>query len=421
MAFYATAVPVDAPPQYTKHPELPSTYDQHVVPSSPVQRHPQHIPEAIPQYQHQEQHSEQAPLLPTSSEGVSSSQSPQQYTQRAPEQNQPAFYGTTPSSASNRHIKHRGFRDRFFWNDACANLDDGPMRTEVNTLRYSADLDLSVKVLDGIIGNVDIKENDNWEEERILIRWTLRGSDSKVFDKMQVVSDVDGLLSKFDVQLEPEDEKDKKKLLKGRCARVDAVVLYPRASPDSKHLAVETLFGDINVKMEGVMAIVDSMFLRSTVGNVNIHAASVKGRTDILVVKGKVRGTLKTIGAVNVTTTNGAIDLEVNSAIGVLGWTPTTLNVYMSAVKGPVSLDLTQKYHGHFSLDSGYHKQPNFHPSSAYSDVVQYSINSRSRLVGWISAKGHEPPGALPNIQLSSVSGPTQITILDPRKRGDSG
>ncbi|KAG0200078.1 hypothetical protein BGX28_006769 [Mortierella sp. GBA30] len=334
-------------------------------------------------------------------------------------QQPPASYGTIPGQTARVHDGHNGTahgglerEQPIYKRDACAMTSDRFMYKEFGTYIALNDMDLTVKILDGIVGNIVITERESWERDELIdVKFTRRSSSAEILDIMSCTSSIVGTIrTEFSLSMNPGDMGK----LRGHCTKVDIEINMPKAEPYPHLLKVETTVGIVQFRMDSAMAVLENVTVDVGFGSISVMKASVGKRAEFKVSKGNVQGTLSSSGEVSVEVIDGNIGMALDTFGRTLDGISDSLNATLNCKKGSINLALAQRYQGHFSLNSG-NQKPTFHASDAYPAIVKYSNDTEGRLEGWITKSGREPVAALPRLLLSSEAGPTAVIIEDPR------
>ncbi|KAF9277787.1 hypothetical protein BGZ68_008996 [Mortierella alpina] len=261
-------------------------------------------------------------------------------------------------------------------------------------------------MLDYIPGNVVIRENDDLEEEDVLLRFHKRSTSTKVLDDLYVkVESIPSSFHRAFPLFRTEDVDEKQKLLRGHCTKIDVELIYPRGVPYPQLLTVNGVLGNVHIQLASPMAIFDRMRLDVTVGNIFIEGLSIKEEASFSVGTGKLQGSMRAIGEVNLETALGDMDVEIHPSLAFQDSGSENLNVTLNNREGSIKLVMAQRYQGHFSLYSGNKQHAMFPGSSAYPDMIKYSAHSKHRLEGWITEDGKKPTTALPRLAVSAAAG----------------
>ncbi|KAF9966578.1 hypothetical protein BGZ70_001887 [Mortierella alpina] len=300
--------------------------------------------------------------------------------------------------------------------DPCALTNDSLMHYNSVTWQTEPSGELSVTMLDHIPGNVIIRENDDWDEESVLIEISKRSTSTKVLDSIHLRAEAletPAVILRLTTLMQTKDADETKKLLRGHCTKMETKIIYPKGIPYPQLLIVNGVLGNIRVELDKHMAILDRVRLNVTNGSILIDGLSVRDEATFSVGTGKVQGTMRAIGEVNMETADGDIDVVLHPSLAFLDFGPENLNVTMKSTEGSVNLVMAQRYQGHFSLNAGNKQPATFLESSEYPDVVKYSAHSESRSEGWITEDGKKPAKALPRLALSSDAGSAVVLIED--------
>ncbi|KAF9277786.1 hypothetical protein BGZ68_008995 [Mortierella alpina] len=209
----------------------------------------------------------------------------------------------------------------------------------------------------------------------------------------------------FFPHLRTEDPDEKKKLLRGHCTKMDIELIFPRGVPYPQLLTVNGVLGNVHIQLDSPTAIFDSMRLDVTDGNIFFEGLSIKEEARFRVGTGKLQGSMRAIGEVNLETTVGDMDVEIHPSLAFQDSGSENLNVTLKNTEGSIKLVMAQRYQGHFSLYSGNKQHAMLSGSSAYPDKIKYSAHSEHQSEGWITEDGKKPATALPRIALSADAG----------------
>lgn len=294
-----------------------------------------------------------------------------------------------------------------------------PERAESDTSSYvlpaNKTLDLSYTVVDGIVGNIVIREAADWDiPDCVLVHRTWRTSSAKLSDAITDYISLDELklTAELRIELNFNSTEERKQALRGNCARVDVEIVYPREMPGTGRLKVQVTNGDIQAVFDKVPGIspptFETLILETTNGEIQLENVQVIGNTKLGAANGHVYGSLTTVGAVEASLLNGPIDLAINTGIlpGVEKWNPEELDVDLETLNGPVTLEIHPSFQGHFEIVAAVGRT-----SITSSDKIHYKTSTSNKQIGWVSADGTEPTGRLPRMRLATVNGNIRAKI----------
>ncbi|KAF9311605.1 hypothetical protein BG003_007196 [Podila horticola] len=294
------------------------------------------------------------------------------------------------------------------------------MRSSTSAFPSSKDLNFILHVQEGVYGNILVKESDDWAQRNITV---LISSGSRLPNLLDTIAHdvrVNALArtAEIFVHLGTKDPKDKKKLLDNNCFRTNIEIRYPRSSSSSSstgagRLEAQVANGEIAMDFGNPLsrkpAVFESLGLATTNGDVSLRNVGVLQRTRIRTDRGSVKGSLLSPGAVDVSTCDGSIKLTVHSTAlegGCGQQRQCSLDLMMASKRGQVDLKLSPFFNGHFDLTSASSK-----PIIEAPNWVYYTTNQTTKIAGWISDNGWEPPYILPRIDLYSGGDQVSVTI----------
>ncbi|KAF9990449.1 hypothetical protein BGZ75_001931, partial [Mortierella antarctica] len=256
--------------------------------------------------------------------------------------------------------------------DPCAMTSDSSMPyTDIQSLDTMPQGEISISLQDHIPGNVVIRENDDWNENNVVVKFSKRSTSTKVLDDMflLVEASTDPFLRVISL-LRTEDADERKKLLRGHCTKMEIELVYPRGVSYPQLLRMNGVLGNIHVQLDSPTAILDRIHLDVIDGNILVDGVSIREKATFRVARGKIQGKMRSIGEVNMESIDGDIDVVLHPSLAFLDMESENLNVTMRSLEGSINLVMAQRYQGHFSLNSGKKQSATFLGSSAYPDVV---------------------------------------------------
>lgn len=194
-----------------------------------------------------------------------------------------------------------------------------------------------------------IREADNWDiSNRVLVYRTWRTSSEKLSDAVNDFLELDEhkLTVDFGIELVFNSSEERKKALRGNCARADVEIVYPRAMPGTGRLKVQVTNGNIQAVFDKVPSLppptFETLILKTTNGEIQLENVQIIGNTTLSAANGHVYGSLRTVGTVEASLLNGPIDLAISTGIlpGVEKWNPKELDVKLETLNGPVTLEV---------------------------------------------------------------------------------
>ncbi|KAG0349692.1 hypothetical protein BG005_010817 [Podila minutissima] len=299
------------------------------------------------------------------------------------------------------------------------------MYSSTSSFPPSEDLNFILHVQEGIYGNILVKESNDWAQRNITVHTSSGSRLPNLLDTVAIDVRLNSLArtAEIFVHLGTNDPEEKKKLLDDNCFRTNIEILYPRSSSSSSsspssstgsgRLEVKVTYGEIALDFGKPLsrkpaAIFESLGLATMKGDVSLRNVGVLQRTRIRTERGSVKGTLLTPSAVDISTCDGRIDLKVHSTAlqGGHGQHPSYLDLMLASKSGSVDLQLSPSFNGHFDLTSA-----SSTPTISALNWVHYTTNQTTKITGWVSDNGWEPPYMLPRIDLYSGSGAVSATI----------
>ncbi|KAG0272968.1 hypothetical protein BGZ95_011241 [Linnemannia exigua] len=258
----------------------------------------------------------------------------------------------------------------------------------VYSLGPSPNLNITLDITEYVLGDVTVLEADNWMEDTVRAKVYQYFSHPDINDVINFQVDFRERYNNVHLwadlhSTDAEGRKREAKIMKNHCARIDVEFIFPKLSDSNIRLAVNTRKGgDIRIRTEGKLVIIDDMKLETTVGDILFEAGSVRNSAKLKTGRGKIQGTIRSMQQVEATTTLGDIGLVVDASPGELGTSSDNLNITLQSAKSSIDLGLIQRYHGWFSLKSGIDK-PTFTLSPDYTDIVSITKSSATSLSGW--------------------------------------
>ncbi|KAF9177273.1 hypothetical protein BGZ51_008934 [Haplosporangium sp. Z 767] len=283
----------------------------------------------------------------------------------------------------------------------------------------SLDLALTFETLDGIVGDIVVKESESTEIQDVSIRIIMRATSDDILNQMEGSIHRDKHNIRSWVHLKDSNSKEqKKKLLSGNCARADVEIVYPRVKPGTKALTVRTTVGDITVRMDPKRSepVFESIAMEIVSGVIDFNHVTVSKKTSLKVINGQIRGSLRTAGALSVETVNAPVDLAVDTTPLTPDWNPVdNFQVGIDIINGPATLNLVKSFYGKFSLGSSVGRPTITLPYNT-KDVVKYDTNEWNELKGWISKGGTEDALGHAQVGIHTVNGAIRLSIQDQNK-----
>ncbi|KAF8930955.1 hypothetical protein BGZ58_007924 [Dissophora ornata] len=291
---------------------------------------------------------------------------------------------------------------------------DAEFRSETETVSASYDLNLDFLVLDGITGNVVVKESESFDTEDVRINVVMYATTTKLLDQLQhsIVRDTPNI-AHARVHINDQMDKDaKKKLLRGGCARADVEIIYPRSNPGTGKLSIVATNGELLMKMspKHTRASFEEVKLSLSNGDVNVDNVVVSKTFLAEVANGNVNGGIRSAGKVTVNTVNGPVTLKIDAAPLNQSWGESKLVVDIYTVNGLIGLDLVQRFLGHFDLVNANGNKA-IRLASDSKDIITYSAQGSKQLTGWISQDGVEPASPSPRLTLLNVNGAIKLNV----------
>ncbi|KAF9122721.1 hypothetical protein BGW39_009552 [Mortierella sp. 14UC] len=293
-----------------------------------------------------------------------------------------------------------------------------------------------------VAGNIAVTESDTWDEKGIRIHVIKRALSKNILNNIvHTLENVNGTTVSR-VHLRDTLSKDEKKKIAGSqgCLNADVQITYPRPLPPYPlrarptglqqlgSLELSTTTGEISVKFKSPSSAsgtseaysLDSLRVAVVHGDVDLNHVVVVNKTAIAIVNGQISADLTTAGLVKADMVNGGVGLTITSTApaglktmgkgeGGREWNPENLDVQATAVNGPVSVIFRNHFHGHFALESKVGSTSFTIPAS---DRKMTPTNPGStRIEGWVSEDGQEPPQLLPNLLVQTAIGNIKIKV----------
>ncbi|GJJ72152.1 hypothetical protein EMPS_04509 [Entomortierella parvispora] len=301
--------------------------------------------------------------------------------------------------------------------DPCETSKRLGIEEEMYAFLYSENTTISLGILDGIPGNILIKELDDWGEGTVYVYVFSTSADHNVID--DIIYDYKLLPSMDTVQwntrLRPGMEASEKQLerIKKTCTRSNIVITLPKVNKGVRALNLFTSQGDIAVQWKNLQILSDEVSLHAADGNIILDGLSTKRKTDIVVSgEGSVSGLLSTAEIANISTDVGHIDLELDTDIGLIEDSRKNLDISLSTkTKGHINLVHTRDYSGRFALNSGLGTAILVCPFN--SSMPVFTKKSNAHIEGWITEDGSIPRKDTPVVKASTYEGSISMTILD--------
>ncbi|KAG0340719.1 hypothetical protein BG004_006293 [Podila humilis] len=313
----------------------------------------------------------------------------------------------------NSQLKHQIFDDLFGGN--CTVSDLSFTSADVFGFPPGSIFDLSYAAQDGIIGNVAIKESDEWDEKQIVVRVSYGASTAELFDSMSalILLNETAMVGSAAFFLRGVTPEAKKKLLRGNCARADVEIVYPRTRPGTGRLMVDILNGDISAEFDRHLgskpATFDELVLKSMNGDIQLEHVPVLKNLTMFTANGHIYGSVRTGSVLGVSVVNGPIDLAVDT-VPIPGadkhWNAMGLDANLLTINGHITLDISPSFEGHFELETAVGR-----PSVVAKDPINYVTKTATNLKGWVSADGQEPVTVLPKLAMFAANGNVKVKV----------
>ncbi|KAF8945142.1 hypothetical protein BGZ47_003183 [Haplosporangium gracile] len=306
--------------------------------------------------------------------------------------------------------------------DPCTLMAERRLEPDFETfsLGNPAHKNISLHIMEHILGDVTVLEADNWSQDRVSVNVYKTFSHADLNDiidfKVLFDSSYTSVVITADLNsIDPEEREREARIMKNHCARIDVEFIFPKYSDNVKRLFARTQKGDIRIRTEGTTMIFKELHLETLVGDVLFEAGTVQTSTTIKAGKGKVQGTIRTLEQVAVTTVMGDIALVVDARPGLHGSGDGKFNVTLQSAKSSIDLGLSEEYTGGFSLESGIDR-PTFGLSPNYTDVLKISKKTATLLEGRVWDGSFDNPRRLPSVSASAPSGHVHAQVLNKPK-----
>ncbi|KAF9084286.1 hypothetical protein BGX27_003846, partial [Mortierella sp. AM989] len=305
-----------------------------------------------------------------------------------------------------------------FGSGSCYISDDSEPRTATQVVPASPDLSLKFEILDGITGNIIVKESDSYADHAIRIKSTIRASSTSLLDQIQTSYDSSSVRSAHSwIHIKDSNDKEaKKRLLRGNCARSDVEIIYPRSFPGTGKLQLSATNGKFNINMNNhtdswgpVLTSFEELQMGLTNGEVNVDGVVVSKKLLMEVANGHIMGNVKSAGKVVAQIINGPVDLEIDSTPRRDDWDANNLHVAINTVNGRIGLYLVKRFLGHFSFSATI-GTPTIRLASSSKDIIKFTARSGHEVKGWISVDQNEPD-ALSKLDLTTVNGNILVEV----------
>ncbi|KAF8984325.1 hypothetical protein BGZ46_008304 [Entomortierella lignicola] len=304
-----------------------------------------------------------------------------------------------------------------FSDGSCYISDDSASRTSSQTLSASQDLALKFEIIDGLSGNINVKESESWSDQDVRIRTVMRASTSELLRELEQSFTNNKESARVWVHIKDSNDKEtKKRLTRQGCARADVEIIYPRARPGTGKLDLSSINGEINVQLNNHttagakgLASFEELQISLKNGDVNLDKTIVSNKLSAEVVNGHVSGTISTAGNVYSRIINGYIDLSIDTTLRRDDWDVNNFKVSMSTVNGRIAVKLVKRFLGHFTLSSAIGK-PNLRLPSSSTDVIKYISRTGYEVKGWISENNEEPKTSS-QLDLKTVNGNILVEV----------
>ncbi|KAG0247542.1 hypothetical protein BG011_001322 [Mortierella polycephala] len=303
-----------------------------------------------------------------------------------------------------------------FTNNSC-NIPQNYEAREVNyAIAASPDLVLAFETLDGIVGDMVVKESESMDNQNVHIRIVMSATSDTILNQMEGGIHEDELNIRSWVHLKDSNSNEqKRKLLFGNCARADVEIIYPRVRPGTKSLKVKTTVGDLSVRMDPKRSepIFESIAMEVVSGVIDFKHVIVSKKTSLKVINGQIRGSLRTAGTLSTETVNAPVDLAVDTTPLAPDWNPLDdFQADISTINGPATLKLANPFYGKFSLGASVGRPTITLPYNT-KDVVKYDTNKWNELEGWISKDGTKNALGHAQVDIQTVNGVIRLGIQE--------
>ncbi|KAG0045343.1 hypothetical protein BGZ83_009434 [Gryganskiella cystojenkinii] len=228
---------------------------------------------------------------------------------------------------------------------------------------YTPSTNISVKIMDGIPGNIILKESDDWEDlYTFTVKVETSSSDRNLLDAVEFKYLFPENIMQWTTILVPfKNGENSTKLLarlKKHCVRADLTITIPKHNAGLRTVELQTSEGDIRIDWAGastrMVTMADEVKIQAYRGSVVLDGASVRKNTEIVIQgAGSVSGLLITAEKASVSTHTGTINLEVDTDLDLMGNYVKNLDLDLRTTsKGSINLVHTRGYRGRFALNS---------------------------------------------------------------------
>ncbi|KAF9136507.1 hypothetical protein BGX30_011135 [Mortierella sp. GBA39] len=292
---------------------------------------------------------------------------------------------------------------------------------EIYSLGEASHMDISLDIMEPILGDVTVVEADNWSQDWIGVNVYKTFSHPDVNDiinfSMKFDSSYTNVAIRADLNsTDPTEREREARFMKNHCARIDFEFVFPKYSDNVKRLIAKTHKGDIRIRTEGTTMIFRELHLETFVGDVLFEAGTVQTSTTIKTGRGKVQGTIRTLEKVEASTAMGDIALVVDARPGLHGSGDGKFNITLQSDKSSIDLGLSEKYTGLFSLESGIDR-PTFGLSPNYTNTIRISKRTATLLSGWVWDGFSDRPRSLPSVSATALNGRVHAQVLNRRNK----
>ncbi|KAF9422060.1 hypothetical protein BGZ94_008658 [Podila epigama] len=324
-------------------------------------------------------------------------------------------YPSEPQYPSNYGaIRNKSPPPQLIIGDSCAIPDTSQNIESELQLPAAENFELKVAVED-IPSNVIVKESEDSQEKTIKLVFGWQASNDKLLNAIGHTLVLNSTHSDASFKIFVRgDGTEKKRLLRENCAQATVKLIYPRSIRGTGRLKVDVLSGDIHFKFSKSPSepppFFGSLVLYTVSSDIQLENVPVLHSIKIESVNGRVHGSLRTAGVVNIGLVNGAIDLTVDTEDAMQTKDPSDsqLDIQLSTVNGPIDLAMLNTFHGHFDLMSSVGR-----PSIESPDQIHYKTKTTSKAIGWVSADGKEPARSLPRMNLHSFNGNVKAIVTN--------
>ncbi|KAF9147596.1 hypothetical protein BGX20_006609, partial [Mortierella sp. AD010] len=292
----------------------------------------------------------------------------------------------------------------------------------------SQDLALKFQALDGITGNILVKESESNTDTNIRIHTLMRASSSKLLDQLEQSLFLDSKASaRVSVHINDRNDKEtKRRLTHENCARADVEIIYPRGHPRTGKLHLSAVNGQFNIMMgnitpitgnssssssnAGALTIFEELRMGLMNGEVNLGGVTVSTKVLVEVTNGHILGHINSAGTVVAQIINGPVDLAIDSEPKRNDWDANNLYVAINTVNGRIGLNLLRRFLGHFSMSTTLGNPATIRHLNPTTDNIKYISRSSSATKGWISEDSEEP-GTSSRLDLGTVNGNILVEV----------